>query len=360
MRKDILIKYFKGEASGEELDLIIDWVNKSESNRLCFAREKELWVLANFVDENPDISIFEKILDKAIPKKENVNKGTKKWFPVIYFSVAATIIVLLITNIAINLFKEQDPVKKSNNVGQSGVTASVEKDDINSKQKAPAISNQLYSLYTNKGIKASLTLPDGSRVWLNSDSKIIYPKEFSGKYREVKIEGEAYFEIVYIPQSPMIIKTNRNFRITVLGTTLSVRSYSNETNAQTSLYSGVIKLNFESNQKNTDTKELIINPNETCIVNNDCSKISIVKERDIKKNIAWKNGELLFDNTPMEEVLKILERWHGTKFTVNNTECYKYSLTASFGSESVIQIMEIVKLCIPIQYKAENNKIEIY
>lgn len=355
MDKFLLIKFFQGQASEQEANMIIEWISKSKANKDFFAKEKELWTMSNFVDNFPDKYNLDNIYEKIRANSSSANNRFKRW----YFGVAAAVAVLLIVNLTLLLFNRDNTIQVVNDT--NGLMSDNVINTVNHISDS-LVKNRNYSLYTNRGIKAAITLPDGSKVWLNSDTKIEYPKEFLGKSRDITIDGEAYLEVVKNPKCPMIISTNKNFTIEVYGTTLSVKSYANEATASASLYSGQIKLLYGS-KNNRHKNSFIIKPNETCLLKGDNSNVELIKvvsQNNIKNNIAWKEGELLFDNTQMEEVIKMLERWHGTKFVVKNENIYKYTLSASFDSESIVQIMEIIKLCIPINYAINNNNVVIY
>ena len=157
----------------------------------------------------------------------------------------------------------------------------------------------------------------------------------------------------------MNIETQRNFNVKVLGTSFNLKCYPNDSKAEATLYSGRISMISCYNNK---IKEEIIEvmPNQSFIFEQTIKTPKLIttsKPEDLK---AWKEGELIFKETPMLEVFKILERWHGTQFIVNNSNIYNYKLSAHFTSESIIQIMEIIDMIMKIDYKYDNNCVTIY
>lgn len=327
MDKNIIYKYFMNQASPQEIDKIIEWVEKSDANRDFFAQQKALW----------DIS--ENIKKETKPKtsdKQNRNLLIRT----IYFSAAAVLIILL----TINLFIMAE--------GQS----SAKEDYLYSLSALPA--EKVRSIYTEKGVKAQVILPDSSIVWLNSDSKITYPAVFNKKVRNVELSGEAYFEVTKDSLCPMIVKTNKDFSIEVLGTSFSVKSYDNDNIAKATLFSGSISMHYKDN-KSKELRILKLKPEESFVYYQESTTPKQVKYKNNEKEIAWKNGELLFEQTPIEEVIKVLERWHGTKFIIENKEIFNDKLTASFQTESIVQIMEMMKYCIEMNYSINNNTVTI-
>lgn len=329
MRKYTLIKYFKGEATESEIDSIIEWINSSPQNMNYFAEQKALYTALESIEDNEDVN---QQANSITTKKLNYTPLAK------YIAAAVIATVCFLAGLWINN-------GNSNN-------------DIQLVAESKTFAPLKHNLYTEKGVKGFITLPDSSRVWLNSDSRISYPDEFTGDKRVVSLSGEAYFEVTKDSLHPMVVLTNKDFMVEVLGTTFNIRSYENDATAETTLYTGRIKMHYKDRMSNrirtTDLK-----PNDSFTYTNSSytHKRTIAPKPEIKK--AWKEGSLVFDNTPMEDVLKRLERWHGTNFIVNNGNIYNRKLSATFTSESIIQIMEIIRMIMPISYSYDNNTVTI-
>ena len=334
MTKKLIIKYISGKVSEEEEKMILDWVNKSEENLKYFISLKNLWMLQNMPESSADSLQMEdakKIIESSCSKRNTFK------FPALYKYAAAVIVILL----ALNLYFVID-----------GKTKVMQKQAVVYPLSAiPA--EYKHTLYTNNGIKGYAELPDGSKVWLNSASKLVYPDRFLGDTREVELSGEAFFDVVRNPQKPMIVNTNRRFKIEVLGTKFNVRSYDNDNESQTTLISGSIKL---IQKDSVSGKEIVthLNPKESFLIRDNRIPV-LIKQVDTTKQIAWKRGKLIFDETPMSEVIKMLERWHGKEFIVKDPEILNYKITANFKSESIVEIMEMIKFCTMIDYSIQNN-----
>lgn len=313
------------EASAEEVDRIIQWVERSRENLDFFAEQKALWEIS-----------------AGIKQSHRPNRPRPKGIGLrlAYFSAAAVVTVLLTTNLIFMLYRDD-------------------------ADKVPAFTSlaalpaeQVRTLYTEKGVKAKVVLPDSSTVWLNSDSRITYPAVFTGNVRNVEMSGEAYFEVMKDSLRPMIVKTNKDFSIEVLGTSFSVKSYDNDNVAKATLFTGAISMHYKDIRSN-EQRILKLKPEESFIYYQASAQPKPVRYKDNSKEIAWKEGELYFDQTPMEEVLKMLERWHGTHFVVENKSIYNDKLTASFQTESIVQVMEMIKYCINMEYSIKNNVVTI-
>ncbi len=218
---------------------------------------------------------------------------------------------------------------------------------------------------TLKGQKSKITLPDGTQVWLNADSKIRYPEHFAGNIREVNLEGEAYFDVTHNKEKPFIIHT-KEMNIKVLGTAFNVRAYPNEKKSEAALIRGSIEVSFN----NRPDQKLILKPNEKIEVKNSPSvfnktsvnkeemkaaviainNISYIKSDSTVIETAWKNGKLVFDSQPFEQVSEEMERWYDVKFVIHDELLKKKLFTANFNNESIEDVLHFLKLSYPFNY----------
>jgi transmembrane sensor len=158
------------------------------------------------------------------------------------------------------------------------------------------------TMATPKGRQFQLSLPDGSKVWLNAASSIKYPTIFTGNERKVEVTGEAYFEVVKNPSSPFRVKINEETEIEVLGTHFNVNSYKNEESINTTLLEGSVLV------KNGTGKLVLKQGQQARVAENE--KIKLVEDVDVEKVMAWKNGVFNFQDATLEEVMRQLERWY--------------------------------------------------
>jgi ferric-dicitrate binding protein FerR (iron transport regulator) len=164
------------------------------------------------------------------------------------------------------------------------------------------VTDTLYNTMTvPRGGQYKLTLPDGSRVWLNAASSLKYPVAFSARERIVELNGEGYFEVAATASSPFRVKV-RNTQIAVLGTSFNVMAYPDETAIQTTLLTGAVKVK----QGNT---EKIIAPGQQAVVNNENGHIA-VSETETALATAWKDGQFRFSGNNIPMVLRQVSRWY--------------------------------------------------
>ena len=206
----------------------------------------------------------------------------------------------------------------------------------------------------NTGIKASLLLPDNTKVWLNSGSYLDIPGYFSNNHREIFLMGEAYFEVKSDPSSPFWVNTIKDIVVKVTGTEFNLSCYENDDNMKLTLFSGSLELI-------KDNKEVInVQPEEQVIIAYNTLKNDLVVVKDVEYVSAWKKGYLRFKNTPMDEVFRKLERWYGVRISVEDTTILKYSFTADFESESLLQVLELMKITTGINYQINSNNVRLY
>ncbi len=200
------------------------------------------------------------------------------------------------------------------------------------------------------GQKLRIFLPDGSIVWLNSDTELKYPEKFGDHVRIVELEGEAFFEVTKNPEKPFIVKSGA-LTTTALGTSFNIRVYSSENNIQVTLVSG--KVLVESEPKNDH--KFILDPGYGVQYLKD--KGTVDKEKiSIEKIIAWKDGILQFDNDNFQTVIKKLSRWYGVKFILEgNFENEKWGYSGWFKNDYLENVLESISFSQDFEYKIENE-----
>jgi transmembrane sensor len=205
------------------------------------------------------------------------------------------------------------------------------------------------------GTRSQIILPDGSKVWLNSESTIRFPIPFSRKTRDVSLIGQAFFSVQKNPEVPFIVKAE-NVQVKVLGTKFDVDAYPDREKVNVVLARGKISLTTDD-PSHTSTKSVILHPNERAVVGRQTGDIQLSKG-DIEKYIAWHKGRLVFDETPMKEVARQLELWYGVKVVIKDPEILNYHFSTTFENESLFQVLELLKLSSPIEINYQPARYE--
>lgn len=225
---------------------------------------------------------------------------------------------------------------------------------------------------TKKGSKTMVKLPDGSSVWINSDSRLQYTDNFKGKLREVWLDGEAFFDVKKDPAHPFVIHTDK-INIKVLGTSFNVKSYPADQLIETSLIKGRIEVSFNDRP----SENIILRPNEKLTVRKDQSesnhtglrtenttKIKLDNLRPQNEHsplieTAWMENKIAFSNCLMTDIAVMLERRFDVSVEFKNQEVRKYRYTGVFDDESIDDILKIMKISKPFNYKLNGKKLTI-
>lgn len=188
---------------------------------------------------------------------------------------------------------------------------------------------------TQRGGTYQIVLPDGSKVWLNSQSSLRFPTAFAGKERTVVLSGEAYFEITKQPAAPFKIEVEDGSAVQVLGTQFNVNAYSNEPRSITTLIEGSVKLSKGSVSK-------VLNHGQQASILN--SGMIEVKEGDATSAIAWKDGLFKFNSADIETVMRTLARWYDVdvKFSGEKSgNLLTAQVKRSHNASDVLKVLEI-------------------
>lgn len=158
---------------------------------------------------------------------------------------------------------------------------------------------------TPNGGQYRITLPDGSKAWLNASSSLTYPVQFSDNERRVKMTGEVYFEIARLkkPRSkenvPFYVQTEKQ-QIRVLGTHFNVNAYNNEPAVRTTLVEGSVRVEARHGQS------VLLRPGEQAVLTDNIE----VQRADIQQQLAWKDGDFIFKGETLESILRQVARWY--------------------------------------------------
>ena len=225
--------------------------------------------------------------------------------------------------------------------------------------------SSMLSFTANPGMTAKVKLPDGSVVMLNSNSTLSYPAEFDGKQREVKLLGEAYFEVSKDPKHPFIVNTPYQASIKVYGTKFNVEAYAKDSMLTASLKEGSIALSYLG--KDGKMKEQMLLPGQSVSYRDDELPM-LMTDNIVDINTAWTQGKIIFRNTPLKEVIHELEKTYNVKFLVRNPKVYANRFTGTLDGQHLDRILYVLTQTSDMRFKniASNNAynsvqtIEIY
>lgn len=324
--EELLPRYCDGNVSAEEKEKVEIWIRQSEKH-YKIAQQIQLIYLAS-----DTIAIMDQVnTDNALDKVDGrIRRSQLKTLFMWGQRVAA---ILFIPLLAAYLLEVLIPEKR----------------DI-----------RMLEVRTNPGMTTSLTLPDGTKVNLNSESSLVYPETFEGDLRSVRLEGEAFFEVVKNPEKRFVVTTPHNASVEVLGTSFNMEAFKWDSIVSTTLISGKVAFISRSGQVN-------MKPGEKLVYNIQADRASIYQTNG-EAEISWKNGMIVFRKTPFEEALRMLTKRFNVDFVVSNNKYVKDFYTGSFTNHRLEQILDIFNASSGIKWRyipSENqldrkSKVEIY
>jgi transmembrane sensor len=209
---------------------------------------------------------------------------------------------------------------------------------------------QLNTIRTPRGGQYQIVLADGTKVWLNASSSLIFPSHFSGDKRGVKLEGEAYFEVAHDAAKPFLVQTAES-EVEVLGTSFNVMAYPEEQKNEITLLTGSVNV-----KKGKEARRLIpgqqaeIQRKETGI------RVGVV---DIEPIIAWKNGVFLFDQSELPQVMRQIGRWYDAEVAYEK-EIPDVKLTGMVSrDDSLAVLLDILERAGGVSFDVQKNKIMV-
>lgn len=318
-QNNIVEKYIRGSISEEEYNELQQQI-QNDSDSSVGDMLNECW--------QKDLNIH--VMPRAAKERtrRQINEMIKKDMRRVWFkrasTIAASILIPILIISTVYFYKEMDHYKQIPNI-----------------------------VSVNKGQRAGITLPDGTIVHLNSESKLTYTPDFNGKLREVVLEGEAFFEVTPNKEKPFIVKTSV-FDVEVLGTSFNVSVYNDENIVETALMEGKVKLTMQG----CPSKPVYLTPSQKFIYSRSDRQGTIsIMEGDTE--LAWKQGILAFSAEPLEEVFRKIERWYGVTMHYDKESLVNDNFTGQFKMISIQEMMNILRMHYNLKFKIENNDIYI-
>ena len=209
------------------------------------------------------------------------------------------------------------------------------------------IDNPIVVRENPNGVKSRLQLPDGSKAWLNSGSKLSYLSTFSDTLRDVMLEGEAFFEVTKDEAKPFTVRTPY-FEVTVLGTSFSVQAYEGQA-PKTSLVEGLVRIS-------TGRESKLIHPGEQAVVT---GEELVLRPFDYNRAVGWKDGILYFDEDSLARIFQKLEKWYDVKITPASAGLPSARYSGFHKDESLERVLEQMSYSVNFNYSIEDKDVKI-
>ena len=207
-------------------------------------------------------------------------------------------------------------------------------------------------VYVPNGERMQVLFQDGSKVHLNSGSRIRYPKKFGLYERKVYLEGEAWFEVAKNKNRPFVVNLSY-MDIKVLGTTFDVKAYPEEDAIFIALETGSIEL------KSKSFKSYQLRPGEKAVYDKLSGRCEVVRSHDVKLYSAWRRNVLVFKSAPLPEVMKTIARTYGVSFEIKDSMALKYTYTITTDSTNLTTVLKELEKITPVLFEEKWGKIEV-
>lgn len=324
--EELLFRYCEGKLSGDGRKHVEEWISASRENEELAKTVHELYWAAD------TLSVMDKVDAGKALKKANGKLVRKKIKTVFLWSERAAAIMFI-------------PLL-------SAYLLQIKNTDV--------VEARMMEIRTNPGMTTAFVLPDGTNVSLNSGSVLRYPEFFSEDKREVELIGEAFFDVTKDPEKRFVVKTTGDERVEVLGTSFNMEAFPGDSILSTTLFEG--KVRFVS-----DAGSVQMNPGEKLVYNHNSSKVRLIKTNG-NAEVAWKYGKIIFDNTPFNEVLRMLSKRFNVDFVVKNEKYRKDSFTGTFSTQRLEQVLDVFSISSNIKWRyvptdkteEKRSKIEVY
>lgn len=316
-----IISYSSGNATTEEEKILYQWIKEDPENRKKLFRDKDLW--DSLLLNSPSLKKIQQELWDGVEGKISPEEKKQTRISFLLRMVAAVIV-----SVCAGWFGHQ-----------YFLTVGMKNKDM-AEHSVSAYPGQVKEIF----------LPDGTHVWLNSDSRLTFPSSFSINHRQVSLSGEAYFEVAADTKHPFLVKTG-NHLVKVTGTRFNICEYPENKIIETTLEEGKVKI-----ISGNIFKDLL--PGQQSSFSTETAEIRI-SETDFEIYTSWKEGRYTFKNEPVAKVFQIIERWWDVK--IDYPEDIKDERISGVlrRYKPVEQHFEVIRQLIPLSYRITDDLITI-
>lgn len=315
--EDLVLKYLRGSLSPEERRTFESWLSQSEEHRKMVNDFKSIWQLSDGKDSD-----FQK--EKEWAKLQSSLLREAERMPVMGLSnnpslkIAASMALVLISSFLLYWF----------------------------------VFRTSAMVYQTAGETGHVILPDGSEVWLNERSKLVFQSDFKDA-RSLDLDGEGFFEVKPNPEKPFVIHTDET-QIEVLGTSFNVKAYKEEPQAEVFVVTG--KVSFSTRNK---SEKVSLLPGSNGIFNKK-DRTLISKNEENLNALMWKEKRLVFKKTPLREVVKTLRNYFKTEIEIKNEVLLDCRFTSSFNNPTLPEVIDVLSLAMNLKVEHQSDTYSLY
>jgi ferric-dicitrate binding protein FerR (iron transport regulator) len=351
----LILDYISGELEEQSRIDVEFWINSSDKNKRAYQKVLKKILYTQW-------SLKDACINQDLELKKFERRLSAKTRFLSYVAVAASVLILISISVSILWDKPQfdqeqmlaqSTVIKPGERGAELILSTGEIIDIDAKQSqikerdgsiiqvdsvygvgyqsiSTNTSEQIYNtLRTARGREYNVTLSDGTKVWLNAESELRYPVQFTGDTRQVYLKGEGYFEVKANKEKPFLVNSGEH-QVKVYGTQFCVNTY-DEAQIQTVLVEGSIGL-----KTSLKSEESLLKPGQLACANLKSGDL-VIKDVNVHPYVAWKDGDFVFEDENLESIMKRLGRWYDVKVFFMNPETKSYHFTGDMKRYSKIE-----------------------
>ncbi|QGY45723.1 DUF4974 domain-containing protein [Maribellus comscasis] len=313
-------KYLTNTESAKEKEALDKWINERSENKELL---NSINTNRNLTQEYEVTDLFDKKVGLERFKEKVLLKSKTR--ALIRWRIAASIFVL---------------------VGVAGILYFLS-GDLRKTVEAPVLYT---SVFTENGQRSRVVLPDSSIVWLNSGTTLSYPGDFFNQNRKVILNGQAFFQVSHKRDYPFSVEAN-GFVVTVLGTKFDVNAYSELNEIAVVLESGIVELTHQ----NSDSFSYTMKPGEKAIASLTDNRTIDISHVDAGVYSSWKEGKLIFRNSPMKDVIEKLRKWYNVNVEIVDPEVYNSIFSGTVKNESYEEIFRLIGIACKVDCKIVHN-----
>lgn len=325
-----IIHYLQGKASDADKLALLDWLQADEANKHAFAAVRDRWVRSGETPVDTSDAV-DRAYRRFVNRMRREAACRKQPRLIVWMRLAAAVALLLLCAVGgYYIGREAAP--------EPAVAV------------APPVMNRVLMGADGKG---SVTLPDGTVVWLNANSMLTYPEWFDASVRQVRLEGEGYFEVMRDEQAPFLVEAE-GMTVRVLGTHFVMKSYPGRATAEAALLSGSIEVLLPGKAQPIP---LVPDQQIACSRADGTYRLTTV---DAEECIVWTRDKLVCTNLPLADVLQRMRRWYDMEIKCRPGVPLADRLSLTIRKESPEEILALLSQITPIQYRIQGKQAVIY
>lgn len=337
----IVARYIDGEASPDEIRVIEEWISLSDRNRSEFLKLKRAWLLASasaglhsWNSQRRKEEFLRKIIEEQAAGSFTIDKSILRRKNILIDIIRYAAVVIIVAGLTGILILRRDTGPE-----QPGIT----------------------TISAARGSKTEMHLSDGSKVWLNAGSSISYGSNYEKSNRELFLEGEGYFEVAKHNGKPFRVHAGE-LVVEATGTAFNIKSYPEENVIETTLAEGSVMVTAVSDRNNQITLQSNEQANfyKTSEPERDGGNFVIMKGIRPELNTSWINDQLIISNETLKSLAVKLGRKYDVVFYFDDPAIADLRYTGVLNNETIEQILEILKISSPINYRIEKRDIRLY